>query len=893
MKKIHSPCLHLCWIVACLVFGTSGASANMESADEMTPEIKELLAVKERVLEFLVGSEAGGDLWLKAVKRGDDRTAEMMEAPFTPLVWENPDDDQFGELLADYCQDIRQLAESFANPASAYHHSQKVLARIEESLANALEHFNAETPRPGNWYHWLLRTPEYLGAIGLLLEKDLPNELRQRLLASLRHELDALLLDGSNAAVESTNHLYLALMEKDVDRLKSAAEHVFRTINCSTAFGILEDYSYLFHGRIPYAGSYGSGYSSNCAKFLYFMEGTQWTAVAEKRELIAKFLYEHARWYMVGSVRTFHISGRGYSELGGSGGLFGAMLLMTQVENSLQDALKGAVAQLMNEGVLPSPEVAIFASKIDTNVVDAPRGFRFWYCAEMGAYRSDNFHVGFRQYSNRVQDYEFLTLRGGDGWNLPYGFTNILRTGREWYNCDNERGLCPDIDMVHLPGTTARIGAEPLNQKIDISYTGYSLNFGTSPFSGGAGWDAGGVAGFILKPVFGDFVARKSLHFFPSGYWALGSGISADKQSRFGDLPIHTTVLQWVSPGKVAISGKRQFQGGMENSEKVFSDVRWLNIDQVGCVFAEPTTISIRRNNNAVTIWIDHGSDVTDGAYAYAVLPVASVEETKEFSIRKPVKPLRWNRKVHMVRDEERGADSLVFFEDGYSHGYTADRPVVVYHQSNEAGDMLAMQNPLHDGGEITLSCSLQGEVTFSDPEMRVSPRDEQRVYVSAECSGGRIYRMGTGDLGREATSVPREDLSAFRDFKVEVESDMEETVFTMHVPQEAVESGFELSLRGYKGHLIKEFGETDVIERLSSGVIRYKWNRKATFENAPQWYGETLNQIFGDFRIYLETPTRFAVNYFTIPAFDENGEVDEEAELPVDRCHPRVPHWD
>src|SRR5690606_29822077 len=162
--------------------------------------------------------------------------------------------------------------------------------------------------------------------------------------------------------------------------------------------------------------------------------------------------------------------------------------------------------------------------------------------------------------SERVQDYEYLgredSGKGEEGWNLAYGFTNILREDgtSSWYSDEEEGAMLADLDLEHLPGTTSRIGGNPVNlpfqpdpAKLTMSTTGFSLNFGTSPFAGGAGWEDGGVAGFVLEPAYGGFIAKKSLHFFPEGFWALGSGIQSTAPA--GDMankPIHTTVLQWV-----------------------------------------------------------------------------------------------------------------------------------------------------------------------------------------------------------------------------------------------------------------------------------------------------------------------------------------------------------
>ncbi|HCL27197.1 MAG TPA: hypothetical protein DIC52_02020 [Candidatus Latescibacteria bacterium] len=47
-----------------------------------------------------------------------------------------------------------------------------------------------------------------------------------------------------------------------------AAERIFSTVRYSSDGGVREDYSYLFHGHIPYAGAYGSGFAEAVARLL-------------------------------------------------------------------------------------------------------------------------------------------------------------------------------------------------------------------------------------------------------------------------------------------------------------------------------------------------------------------------------------------------------------------------------------------------------------------------------------------------------------------------------------------------------------------------------------------------------------------------------------------------
>lgn len=141
---------------------------------------------------------------------------------------------------------VRTLAEGWAS-AGRHHGDEGVLNRATIDLANALDHYHADSPRPGAWYYWLIPISDKLGAIGLLLGDALDPAVRARLEASLTHQLKLMRLSGANAAWEARNHAYLALLQGDSQRLARAADRIFGTVRYSSDGGVREDFSYLFH----------------------------------------------------------------------------------------------------------------------------------------------------------------------------------------------------------------------------------------------------------------------------------------------------------------------------------------------------------------------------------------------------------------------------------------------------------------------------------------------------------------------------------------------------------------------------------------------------------------------------------------------------------------------
>ena len=57
-----------------------------------------------------------------------------------------------------------------------------------------------------------------------------------------------------------------------------------------------------------------------------------------------------------------------------------------------------------------------------------------------------------------------------------------------------------------------------------------------------------------------------------------------------------------------------------------------LKDENIAIIFHEPTNIYVRLKGNVITVWIVHNLQDLTSRYAYAVLPDASLEETKIFA---------------------------------------------------------------------------------------------------------------------------------------------------------------------------------------------------------------------------------------------------------------------
>lgn len=872
------------WFIA----GKSAYSKNVsfESLSAGTDSLHSLAQVKQRLIHFWLGGSGNGTYRKKALQENDSWLRQELSGPFIPVCGDSAAL-TLNVRLNTLARALRQMALAYRASGSRYEKNAAVRDRIINGIENILHYFNPSTARPGNWHEWLITLPDNLGATALLMGPALPDDLLAKLKRTLSHELtEKLILTGSNAAAEARNHIYLALLETDPGRLKRGSEYVFRTVRFGTQQGVREDYCYLYHGHIPYAGGYGAGFAKTIAEFIYLFDGTPWAIEHNHRNLVMDLLLDHTRWFISGGKMDLLARGRGYARQSDAPAVLSGLLIMARVKGSGNEEAAQTAMAMLEEDPRRNLDLAIggLADQLSGLKGASPEGFRYWPSGEIGAFNQPAFHVGLRQYSSRVQDYEYLMRadggEGGKGWNLAFGFTNIMRTdgAGSWYDTASGRMLS-GIDMEYLPGTTTRIGSNPENplfvydpHKQTMSTTGYSLNFGKSPFAGGAGGKDGGMAGFELIPPYGDFSAQKSVFFFPGGFWALGSGITARAQHAGNRQPVQTTILQWACkesrPAVVVDDKTLTFPG---DTTTVLDRVRWfwLQHENVAVVFDQPARICVRLKDHILTVWLNHGAHPVAAGYAYAVLPDITLPATRDFAANAPVRPSRCDEKVHAVRNEADGSNGIVFFAPDTCMGIASQSPLIIYRQAQRDGGILTMQDPLHGKTRIRFSIrDINGPFKEMDAAIRVTPSAFGETQVDVSTALGRIYRLGYGAQASKLTRVPRKDLdlSCYQDFRVEATSNLQETILTVHLPEEAIRDDYRLSVHFVKSQRLYDFSEKDIIDRPAPNTVRYRWLRKPA--DGPPVFSGYLKANHGQFTVYLVTPWIEATDSFTVPEF-------------------------
>ncbi|MFW6145924.1 MAG: polysaccharide lyase family 8 super-sandwich domain-containing protein [Planctomycetota bacterium] len=837
-----------------------------------------IATLRARADDLLSGAAGptGGPRHRAAVAALDDETASILEDE-AAIDLAGLDDVAYGDRLGRFFNPAATLARAYRAPGGRYVGHPVVLERIEAYLRAGLPYVRPGSPRPGNWHNYVIRIPRSLTVVALLVGRDLDDDVRRDLETCLEALLVDMQLTGANAASEARNHLVYAFYKRDADRVAAAVRHVLPAITIGTGGGVLEDYAYQFHGRILYAGTYGSGYVRSLATIAYLVDGTPWEIpVARKRILVGTAL-EHMQWVTYGPAWDLSVTGRGHDDRRNARGLLTAMLYMARLDAVDARALEVAAARLMRDCDGLDLEVAGMADAVGG--VDPPplEGFRYYHTSDFGLIRNERFYVSVKMVSKWMQDYEYLTGKGRFGWNLSNGLTYVS-LGRAELWAGPGRPPIRSWDWDHLPGTTSRVGANPLNPTGDISDTGGSLNYGRGDFSGGAGDGRGGMLGFTLIPTHGEFVARKAYLLFDEGVVALGGGVTstADRPE-----PVHTTVAQWAAETDDAplhLSGDRTLTTW--TGAQALTNVRWAWLDGVGYVFFEPVTLHAERNGRLTALWLDHGAAPADASYAYVILPGATREATAAFDAhgRFEIDATSARQAVH---DTAAGVWAAVFHAPGAFGPLAVAKPAIVHLRHGSDGAVLAVQNPHHTREPLTVTVADLPSVTAQPDEATVE-RDGAVTRVTLDTALGRFYRLGFGPAGAAVARQPREDLLWLHDFAVEADSDAETTLLTVRLPERVADGDYRLTIRGYKGHTLHTLTDADLLDRPLPDVVRYRWTRSAGGAG-----DEIVDQVAGSFRFVLLTGPYLALDYVSVPPFDADGNALSPEGLPRDLTRP------
>lgn len=206
--------------------------------------------------------------------------------------------------------------------------------------------------------------------------------------------------------------------------------------------------------------------------------------------------------------------------------------------------------------------------------------------------------------------------------------------------------------------------------------------------------------------------AKKAWFFFDDEFVALGTDIQSDSA-----YAVVTSVNQCLLNGLVTVAA-----GGLQRvvtrGQYSLADTAWIHHDQIGYIFPQRPVVSLRNNTqtgnahdinetrpdvpeskDVFSLWLDHGSRVSDGSYQYIVVPGVSVEELAQIAAQPHVNVISNTPAVQAVWHEKLLMLQAVFWRPGSVHipngmSVEVDEPCIVLLTPGDDQWRIVVTNP-------------------------------------------------------------------------------------------------------------------------------------------------------------------------------------------------------
>jgi len=443
-----------------------------------------------------------------------------------------------------------------------------------------------------------------------------------------------------------------------------------------------------YHHKGVYIGAYSPSTFCDAAQMAWLLDGTAYAYTAEELETV------------MNAYRTMRLISAKYDTVQGVAGRFpataspllemlsGYALLGTPESDAMFSRLWNPEPLAGNEDFLkraPRKGIGIYQEMVEQgerNIAPErnPEGFWTFPYGALAVHRRGNWMACVKGQGKYIWNYESSKTQNLYGYHGSSAALTILDGSR------TASGYAqPGWDWEHIPGTTAPVLGMDKSASAERQLT-------ASGFVGGVGLD--GRHGLFAahhqfvppKKAYKDndgkypqgegwLEARKSYFFFDDRIVALGSGITARKDSG----PVHTTLFQTALKGAPRPSENQSlFSDGIGNHYYV-PDLGNLKT-QTGMQESKTERGKPSSGFHAAA-WFDHGNTPENDGYEYAVLVQTSVGKAEAFAGNPVYRVLRKDNRAHIVRHLETGLTGYALFEAGrIDEGLLleADRPCLV-----------------------------------------------------------------------------------------------------------------------------------------------------------------------------------------------------------------------
>ncbi|MEU4272588.1 polysaccharide lyase 8 family protein [Streptomyces sp. NPDC026092] len=742
------------------------------AADEFTA-----LRAKWRTLLLGEGFSPTAEPFRTKLTELGTRAAELRAtmAPATGSLWPDavwtdpePDTDQesygYSAKMNENYTRLLTMAQAYSQPGTGLTGDATLAADIVTGLDHMYARiYNESQTRYGNWYNWQIGAPQALLDICVLMY----DRLTATQLAAYCRAVDHFVPDSAIGSYTGTstgaNRVDLCRVvalrgvvgdsSAKITLARNALSPVFPYV--TSGDGLYADGSFVQHTSVPYTGSYGAVMLGGLGMLFALLAGSAWAVTDPNRQIVLDAVENAWAPFLYNGLVMDNVSGRGISRgisatdpkqiqaddhLRGHG-ILSSIVLLGQGASAAENArwrglVKGWIQRDYYSPPMSNPSLGLVSlarlkSVADDTSVAAlaePTGHRLFPSMARATHRRPGWAASISMADKRITYYETGNGENLRGWHTGSGMLSWW--GDTYGNGQYSDAFWPTVDPYRLPGTTTSrkvladaAGGDWGASKPDVNWVG------------GATDGTRAAIGQYLKGLQSTLLGKKSWFCLDDSIVCLGAGIkctdgtpveSVVENRNLGPGGTHVLTVDgtvkpvghpwsetltgagwahiggfagYVFPGGATVKALREERTG-----------RWSDINR-----SMATTPITRRY---LTLWADHGTNPTNGTYAYVLMPGATTTQTAARAADTGwVQILANTDNQQGVRVPSLGFTGVNFWFGGTVGALTASAPCsVMITEKSDGTAVICVSDPMRMQTALTLTWNRAVASVISKP---------------------------------------------------------------------------------------------------------------------------------------------------------------------------------